>query len=141
MEATKRGNYSAASCSDTSEFEGALHSLGTAVAEENMCEPFRREMRKTFKEASTHVIVDNLGAGDKALRLLRDSSSNLWPSMPNVRYAMARGAVDVGNKPRRRATIRSANPRRSDASGKSERSTAPRAENDRESRRSRPSLS
>jgi hypothetical protein len=77
MEATKRGKYSAASCSDTSEFEGALHSLRTAVAEENMCEPFRREMRKTLKEASTHVIVDNLGTGDETLCLRRDSRSNL----------------------------------------------------------------
>src|ERR1051326_5411782 len=95
MEATKRGNYSGAPCSDTGEFEGALHGLSTAVAKKNTCEALLRKMCKTFKEASTHVIVDNLGTGDEALRLLRDSSSNLWPSMSNIRYAMARSAVDI----------------------------------------------
>src|SRR5215469_8582164 len=95
MKAAQRGDNPGAASSETRKFERAFNSFGTAVAEEDVREPFRRKACKAFQEASTHVVVDNFWTCDEALRLCRDGSGNLWPSMPNIRYAIARRAVDI----------------------------------------------
>src|SRR5258708_6367879 len=44
MEATECSNYSGAPCSDSRKFESAFHSLGAAVTQKDMGEPWRCEM-------------------------------------------------------------------------------------------------
>jgi hypothetical protein len=60
-----------------------------------MCKSIRQKMCKAFKQASTYIVVENFGTGDEALSLRSDGSSNLWSSMSDVRYTIARGAIDI----------------------------------------------
>jgi hypothetical protein len=60
-----------------------------------MCKSIRQKTYKAFKQASTHIVVENFGTGDEALRLRSNGGSNLWSSMPDVCYAIARCAIDV----------------------------------------------
>jgi hypothetical protein len=95
VEAPERCNYSGAACSYTRKFESAFHSLGTTVTEKDLRKSVRQKVYKAFKQPGTHIIVENFGTGDESLRLRCNGGSNLWSSMPDVCYPIARGAVDI----------------------------------------------
>src|SRR5215472_18550840 len=95
MKTAQHRYYTAASSSKTSKFERTFNRLGAAVAEENMCKSFRREMCKPRQQASTHIVIDDFRTGDETLRLRCESSCNLWSSMADIRYAMTGSTVDV----------------------------------------------
>src|SRR5579859_6575161 len=95
MEAPQRGDYASAPAGDTRKFESPLYRFSPTVTEKDACKSFRHEMGKTFKQASAHIVVDNLRAGDETLGLRCDSLGHLRSSMSDVRYAVARGTVDI----------------------------------------------